>query len=138
MAARSVGRALGQLTYIGENPFDYVSVTDRYLALTDLLFDVYGMVVPTKRHRALIRIEDVSAASDPQNLRALADYLASEQVPFSVAAIRNISIRSVRMTMACRGRSACSKRPRWWRRSSTCSSAAARSSCMATLISTRT
>lgn len=77
----------GQLTYIGENPFDYVSPTDRYLALTDILFDVYGVNVPTERHRGLIRIEDVSAASDPTNLRALADYLASEQVPFSVATI---------------------------------------------------
>jgi uncharacterized protein YdaL len=77
----------GALTYIGENPFDYLGETDRYLAFGDMLYDVFGVAVPTERHRALIRIEDVSAENDPDNLRKLADYLASEQVPFSIATI---------------------------------------------------
>lgn len=77
----------GNLTYVGENPLAYVGTTDRYLALCDMLFDVLGQGAVPERHRALIRLEDVSAQSDPQNLRAIADYLASEAVPFSIATI---------------------------------------------------
>jgi uncharacterized protein YdaL len=74
------------LTYIGENPLTFVSDDDRYLAFCDLLFDALAPSTP-ERHRALVRIEDVSAESDPHALREIADYLASEGVPFSVAVI---------------------------------------------------
>jgi uncharacterized protein YdaL len=74
------------VTYIGENPFAYISANDRYLALCDMLFDT---LAPTtaERHRALVRIEDVDATADPASLRAIADYLAGERVPFSIATI---------------------------------------------------
>ncbi|GIE87382.1 DUF2334 domain-containing protein [Actinoplanes regularis] len=74
----------GNLTYIGEIPFSYVTHDDRYLAFADLLFDSLGGGT-TERHRALIRIEDVGPDADPEQLRAVADYLAAEKVPFSVA-----------------------------------------------------
>jgi uncharacterized protein YdaL len=74
------------LTYIGENPQSYVSPNDRYLVMCDLLFDLLAPSTPD-RHRALVRIEDVSPESDPSALRAIADYLSSEGVPFSVATI---------------------------------------------------
>lgn len=74
------------LTYVGESPFAYINETDRFLAFCDLLFDVLAPST-AERHRALVRIEDVSANSDPEQLRAIADYLASERVPFSVATI---------------------------------------------------
>ena len=74
------------LTYIGENPMAYVTSNDRYLAFCDLLFDALAPATP-ERHRALARIEDVSAASDPAALRAIADYLHSEGVPFGIATI---------------------------------------------------
>ena len=76
----------GLLTYIGELPFAYVTETDRYLAFADLLFDAHAPSTP-QRHQALIRIEDVSPDSDPNDIRAIADYLASEQVPFSLQVI---------------------------------------------------
>ena len=91
-AVRSGGREVpwavrsGTLTYIGENPFSYMSETDRYLILSDLMFDLLAPTTP-ERHRALVRIEDVSPASDPAKLKAIADYLWSEHVPFSVALI---------------------------------------------------
>jgi uncharacterized protein YdaL len=74
----------GNFTYISEIPFAYVTHDDRYLAFADLLFDV---LAPTTagRHRGLVRIEDVGPDADPAQLRAIADYLASVQVPFSVA-----------------------------------------------------
>jgi uncharacterized protein YdaL len=74
------------LTYIGENPMAYVTSNDRYLAFCDLLFDAFAGGTP-ERHRALVRIEDVDAKSDPQALRAIADYLGDQHVPFGIAAI---------------------------------------------------
>lgn len=76
----------GNLTYIGEMPLSYISENNRYLAFSDLLFDA---LAPTtaERHRALVRIEDVSADSDPNELRAVADTLAAANVPFSVTVI---------------------------------------------------
>lgn len=74
----------GNLTYIGEIPYAYVTHDDRYLAFSDLLFDALAPQTP-ERHRALVRIEDVGPDADPAELRAVADYLYSQKVPFSIA-----------------------------------------------------
>ena len=72
------------LTYITEVPFAYINETDRYLAFADLLFDALAPSTAT-RHRALVRLEDISPASDPARLRQMADYLASQGIPFGFA-----------------------------------------------------
>jgi uncharacterized protein YdaL len=72
------------LTYVGEIPYAYTDMTDRYLAMSDIFFDVLAPGTPT-RHRALVRIEDVGPDADPAELRNVADYLRSVNVPFSVA-----------------------------------------------------
>ena len=72
------------LTYLSEVPFTYITDSDRYLIYTDLLFDLLAPQT-AERHRAMIRIEDVSPASDPKNLRALADMMYAKHVPFSIA-----------------------------------------------------
>jgi uncharacterized protein YdaL len=72
------------LTYITEVPLSYVTFDDRYLVLADVLFDLLDPQAP-RRHRALVRIEDVGPHSDPAQLRAIADFLASRKVPFAVA-----------------------------------------------------
>ncbi|NAZ86198.1 DUF2334 domain-containing protein, partial [Kineococcus indalonis] len=74
----------GNFTYLGEVPFSYVGHGDRYLAFSDLLFDALAPSTPTRR-RALVRIEDVGPDADPAELRAVADYLSAQRVPFSVA-----------------------------------------------------
>jgi uncharacterized protein YdaL len=74
------------LTFLVENPFAYVSETDRYLVFCDLLFDLLKPDTP-ERHRALVRIEDVMPIDDPGRLRAIADTLAAEGVPFAIAVI---------------------------------------------------
>lgn len=74
----------GNFTYVGEIPFAYITHDDRYLAFSDLLYDVLAPAAAT-RHRALVRIEDVGPDSDPAELRAIADYLSSKNVPFTVA-----------------------------------------------------
>jgi uncharacterized protein YdaL len=74
----------GNLTYIGEIPFAYVNPEDRYLAFSDLLFDVLAPATAA-RHRAAVRIEDVGPDADPAQLKAVADYLYSKKIPFTVA-----------------------------------------------------
>ncbi|HLL65236.1 MAG TPA: polysaccharide deacetylase family protein [Micromonosporaceae bacterium] len=74
----------GNLTYLGEMPFSYVTHDDRYLAFADMLYDVLAPAAVT-RHRALVRIEDVGPDADPAELRAITDYLYSRKVPFTVA-----------------------------------------------------
>src|SRR5207245_8804882 len=71
------------LTYIGEIPLAFIAEGDRYLAFADLLFDALAPQT-AERHRGLVRIEDVNGTSDPAALRAIADYLSSRKVPFSV------------------------------------------------------
>jgi uncharacterized protein YdaL len=75
----------GNLTYVSEIPFSYVTHEDRYLIFADLLFDALAPRT-AERHRALIRLEDVGPDADPAQLRAIADYLYSMKVPFSIAA----------------------------------------------------
>jgi uncharacterized protein YdaL len=70
--------------YVGEVPFSYMSLTDRYLAFADLLF---GDLNPTATasHEALVRIEDIGPASNSANVTSFANYLKSQGVPFTVA-----------------------------------------------------
>jgi len=74
------------LTYIGEIPFSYIGMNDRYLIAADLIGKVSNPSMPARK-RALVRIEDVNATDDPAALRAIADYLSSKGVPFTVAVI---------------------------------------------------
>jgi uncharacterized protein YdaL len=74
----------GNFTYVGEIPFSYVTHDDRYLVFSDLLFDALAPNT-AERHRGLVRIEDVGPDADPAELKAIADYLSSQNVPFSVA-----------------------------------------------------
>jgi uncharacterized protein YdaL len=79
-AARS-----GNLTYVTEVALDAGDATgDRHLALCDLLFDLLQSDA-ISRHRALLRLEDISPMSDPDELRQTADVLSSAHVPFSIA-----------------------------------------------------
>ncbi|GAA3668441.1 uncharacterized protein YdaL [Lentzea atacamensis] len=73
------------LTYIGEIPFSYVDHGDRYLAAADLISRVSNPAM-ADRKRALVRIEDVGPDADPGELRAIADYLYRQRIPFSIAA----------------------------------------------------
>ncbi len=76
----------GNLWYIADCPFVYVSMTDRYLAFVDILHDILN-IQHQEQHRAVIRIEDVSPANDPARLRQVADYLYSQNTPFAISVI---------------------------------------------------
>ncbi|WP_354642671.1 polysaccharide deacetylase family protein [Kitasatospora camelliae] len=76
----------GNLTYIGDVPFSYVSETDRVMIFSDLLFDALAPGTTT-RHRAMVRLEDISPADDPTQLINTARYLKSQNIPFSFGVI---------------------------------------------------
>jgi uncharacterized protein YdaL len=72
----------GNLTYIGENPFSYISEGDRYLILCDLLFDALAPPTTATRHQAYFRLEDIDPTFNPTNLRTIANWLSTNHVPF--------------------------------------------------------
>lgn len=74
------------LTYIGEIPFSYVSESDRVIVFEDLLFDALAPASAT-RHRAVVRLEDISPDSDPAQLRSMADYLYAQHIPYGINVI---------------------------------------------------
>ncbi|MFC3576291.1 polysaccharide deacetylase family protein [Streptomyces yaanensis] len=74
------------LTYMGEIPFAYVSESDRVIVLEDLLFDALAPAT-TERHRAVVRLEDISPDSDPAELRSMADYLYAQNIPYGINVI---------------------------------------------------
>ncbi len=76
----------GNLWHIADVPLDDVSQFSAYMALTDLLHDMVGSS-HSESHQALLRIEDVHPGVNPDDLRAIADYLFSQNIPFSVALI---------------------------------------------------
>ncbi|MCD9142212.1 DUF2334 domain-containing protein [Streptomyces albireticuli] len=74
------------LTYLGEIPFAYVSESDRVIVFEDLLFDALAPAT-AERHRAFVRLEDISPKADPASLKAIADYLHSQQIPYGINVI---------------------------------------------------
>jgi uncharacterized protein YdaL len=73
-------------TYVGEIPFSYMSEEDRTLVYSDLLFDALAPAT-TDRHRALVRLEDISADTDTTQLKAVADYLYSQKIPYGFGVV---------------------------------------------------
>jgi uncharacterized protein YdaL len=74
----------GNLFYLADTPFAYAHEEDRYLVFADLLYEALAPETP-ERHRAMVRIDDVGPDSNPRRIRGLADLLAEEGVPFSIA-----------------------------------------------------
>jgi uncharacterized protein YdaL len=76
----------GNFWYVADMPFSFIGPRDRYLVFADLLHDMLG-IPHAQNHRALVRLEDVSAATDPRHLKTLSNWLSTKQVPFSIALI---------------------------------------------------
>ena len=88
----------GNFWYVADMPFSYIGPRDRYLAVADLLHEVMtpGAPAPSAPRQALIRLEDVSALTDPAHLATLAALMQQWQnpdtgsatpIPFSIALI---------------------------------------------------
>ena len=76
----------GNWWVIADNPLAYAGPADRYLAFADILHDVLDENHAPQRS-AVIRIEDVNPLTKAEQLRAIADLLSAEHVPFVVAVI---------------------------------------------------
>ena len=72
--------------YMGDIPFTYIGSRDRFLVICDALHDMLG-VVHAENHRALVRLEDVSADATYASVKTLADIMSTASVPFSIATI---------------------------------------------------
>jgi len=72
--------------FVGDIPFTYMSEEDRYLAFSDVLHDM--LEIPHQEtHKAIMRLEDVDARTEINDLNAIANYMGSKNIPFSVATI---------------------------------------------------
>ena len=76
----------GQFWYFAGPGYSFETESDESLVFADLLHDILG-VNHRQERRALARIEDVSADSDPDELRRVADILAARHVPFQIALV---------------------------------------------------
>jgi len=76
----------GNLTYVGEIPFTYMTEEDRYLVFADLLFDALAPATP-ERHRVVVRLEDINPSSNPAQIQAVAEYLAEQGIPYGFGVI---------------------------------------------------
>jgi len=72
----------GRLTYVAETPLDAATGNDRYLAISDMLYDLLAPQTTT-RHRALVRLEDIGPEADPKAVKAAGELLYKKHVPFS-------------------------------------------------------
>ena len=75
----------GSLTYVAEVALDDGNGNgwDRSFAVADMMAGMFGPVRP--RHWMLVRLEDVGPATDPVQLRQIADLLGADRIPFSIA-----------------------------------------------------
>ncbi|MBU6401200.1 MAG: polysaccharide deacetylase family protein, partial [Verrucomicrobia bacterium] len=76
----------GQFWYWAGPASSFSVESDVSLVFADLLHDILG-VRHSEQRRALVRIEDVSANSDPADLRRVSDLLAARHIPFGIALI---------------------------------------------------
>ncbi len=72
--------------YFADSPLSYIGPRDRYLAFADLLHDILGQNHAVQ-HKALVRLEDVSADVTTSSMKSLSNYLVDRKIPFAIAAI---------------------------------------------------
>jgi hypothetical protein len=70
--------------FVGFHPTAYLVPFGAHLVFLDILNEVYGI---ERGRKALVRLEDIHALTDPQELLSLTGFLKSEGVPFTLALI---------------------------------------------------
>ncbi|MFC1569364.1 DUF2334 domain-containing protein [bacterium] len=73
----------GRFWYVADLPSSYIVEGGRHIVFSDLLHEIL-QEDHAEKHLALVRIEDVNPTSHPDYLKSIADYLSSQDVPFSV------------------------------------------------------
>jgi uncharacterized protein YdaL len=72
----------GSFWVIVDSPFSYSSENDRYLALADILHDILG-IQHAERHPAILRVEDLNAMSEPDELAQTIKVIHKYHIPFA-------------------------------------------------------
>lgn len=81
-----ITKANNNFWFVGDIPLSFMSEEDRYLAFSDVLHDM--LEIPHEEsHKAIMRLEDVDARTELNDLNAIATYMGSKNIPFSVATI---------------------------------------------------
>ena len=70
--------------FVGFHPTAYLAPFGAHLVFLDILNEVYGI---ERGKIALVRLEDIHARTDPQELLSITSFLRSEGVPFTLALI---------------------------------------------------
>ncbi len=76
----------GNFWFVPDMPMINTGFRNRSLVFADMLHDMLGVDSP-ERHRAVLRIEDVSPNVPVESLRALRDVLAPLNIPFTISLI---------------------------------------------------
>ena len=74
------------LWFVADIPFDFLELRDRYLILCDILHEMLKIDHPRKL-TALLRVEDVSPATDPEELKKFLKFFKKQKVPLSMGVI---------------------------------------------------
>jgi uncharacterized protein YdaL len=72
----------GHFWVFADSPFSYSSENDRYLVLADALHDILG-IQHAEQHPAIVRIEDLNAMSETDDLEQTLKVLKKHKVPFA-------------------------------------------------------
>lgn len=70
--------------FVGFHPTSYLAPFGAHLVFCDILNEVYGI---TREKVALVRLEDIHAFTEPEDLLSVTDFLRDENVPFTLALI---------------------------------------------------
>lgn len=74
--------------YVADIPFGYITESDRYQIFADILFDVLNeQPEDNGKHYALVRVEDVSAATNLSFIKTLANMFARLKTPYAISLI---------------------------------------------------
>ena len=74
--------------YIADNPFQYITPTDRYLVMADSLKTMLGDTQTAScKKQAIVRLEDINAVASPQGMKDTLDVMAALKIPFAMTVI---------------------------------------------------
>ncbi len=76
----------GNLWYFADLPTSFVTEGGRHIVISDLLHEIVREDHKAKK-LALVRIEDINPFTDIESLKSVANYLKSQNVPYSVSLV---------------------------------------------------
>lgn len=77
----------GKFWFVADMPMINTTFRNRALVFADLLYDMLGVQITKERHRAVLRIEDVTPNVPPETLYALRDTLRELGIPFTISLV---------------------------------------------------